>query len=503
MKTNGKEQVLADFQFYLRAGYCYFYVETYEMMRAIKLLQEAVDTCQNVQKKRLYNAKVWDILTDPADPEAVIRQIKEDETGSVWFLKNFNWFLQDANGEVNHNLVTAMQNNYLPFTKKGPTRRAVVVVSDTPIADALPPALIRDFVPLNFNLPGEDEILDILEKTITAAKNAKGDFEEPDDKLKRRLVDAALGLSLTEVENSFAFCLVKEGRFVPSVIDKIKARMVQKVAGVSYAEYDSTFENLKGYEQIKKFCLGTARHKNAKGIIILGPAGTGKTEFCKCLANELGMRMVTWEMAEFQGGIVGETERKWREAIAVSQAMAGTQGVIVFMDEIEKGLSGSGRSATVSSDSITRRSAAQFLKFMQDPGCKIYFVATCNDVHGVEPAYLRAERWDTAPFFIDLPNADERKVILGHYMKHYDTKGKMTAKQTEGWSGAELRTVCRLADMMGTTVTDAKNFVVPVSQTMEKEIAGLRKWAKGKTISASLPVKIKKRPEENSRGLEL
>ena len=67
-----------------------------------------------------------------------------------------------------------------------------------------------------------------------------------------------------------------------------------------------------GYENLKKFVRATAGHPKAKGIILLGPAGTGKSHFCKALAAEIGIPMVTIEMAEWFGSFVGETEGKVR-----------------------------------------------------------------------------------------------------------------------------------------------------------------------------------------------
>ena len=505
-KKNG---VVEDFVFYARAGYPYFYVETYEMSRCIELLQEAISKYKNKDGDKVYSCGVWDIQTAPEDAGAVLEEIMKAEENSVYFLKNFGWFLKDDYGNDNKQVITTLQNNYNRFCKKG-ARKIVVIISDKPIDEALPSSISHDFLSLSFDLPIEREIEMVLDKIIQVAEGNKK-FKPPTKETRERLVDAALGMSLQEAENAFAWCAIKHMEMLPKVIDRLKAQQVEKIEGVSYEEYDSTFDQLKGYEQVKKFILGTIKHPNSKGVILLGPAGTGKSYLCQCLANETGMRMLTWEMAEFQGGIVGETERKWRDAIKVTKAMAGSKGVIVFIDELEKGMAGSGGGAgqaSVSSDSITKRAAGQFLKFMQNPGCKVYFVATCNDVSAIPPEYLRAERWDTAPFFVDLPNEIERKAILDHYRKFYNVNGKLKVKDTEGWSGAELKAVCRIADMMGSDTEAASNFIVPVSATMSEQIDGLRKWAnaedkKGKrrTIPASTPVKIKQ--VKGGRSLEI
>ena len=128
---------------------------------------------------------------------------------------------------------------------------------------------------------------------------------------------------------------------------------------------------------------------------------------------------------------------------------------------------------------------SQFLKFLQDRPDGIYVIATCNDVSGLPPEYIRAERWDTAPFMIDLPTVEEREVILDHYKDYYKVDGKISAADMEGWSGAEIKSMCRLASIENNSIDMTSQFVIPVAETMKDDIDRLRKWSVGKTINAS------------------
>jgi len=103
----------------------------------------------------------------------------------------------------------------------------------------------------------------------------------------------------------------------------------------------------------------------------------------------------------------------------------------------------------------------------------------------VPPEYLRAERWDTAPFFVDLPSVKERAQILDHYKAQYSVDGKVGAGDLDGWSGAEIKALCRIASMMKTDLDGAINYVVPISSTMKEKIEALRNWSKGRTLQAS------------------
>lgn len=164
--------------------------------------------------------------------------------------------------------------------------------------------------------------------------------------------------------------------------------------------------------------------------------------------------------------------------------------------EIEKGLAGVGANQ-IGDGGTTKRSMAQFLKFLSDSRPEgVYVIATCNNISSLPPEWVRAERWDAAPFFVDLPSTKEAKVILEHYKASFDVKGN--PKNMDGWSGAEIKSVCRIAAMMGTDISKAEDFIIPVSSTMKSEISALRKWAEGKTIPSTISVTVGK-----GRGIEI
>jgi len=496
-----KQKQVEEFGWYLRAGYPYFFISSSEMERTISLLSSAADSDEDKNGKKLYNSFVWDINGGPAKDERnnprlpvdymeLLELVEKSPAGAVFFLKNFDWFLADEYGKPNKSVITFFQDHYSLFCTAD-RRKAIAIVTDADF-EAVPAAIKKDFLPMDFDLPGEKEMGIAVDKIInTASKNPK--FKKPDEKTKLRLIDACLGLTIQQAENALAYCLVSEGRLDPKVIDRIACKELEKIAGLSYVDYDVPLESVLGYDNIKRFTLGTINHPNSHGIILIGPCGTGKTMLTRAIGTASGRRVLEVEFAELQGGIVGDNERMVRELIRAVRAKAGSQGVIVLCDEIEKGLSGIGGQQSVSSDSINKRAMGQWLKFMSDPRCNVYFLGTCNDISSIPPEYLRAGRWDTAPFYVDLPAEDERKIILNYYRGKHNLNGKkkqneLAAKDTEGWSGAELEAVCNIAEMMNSTLAEAKNFVIPMSVIMKEAIIELEKW-RSRTIPASTPVK--------------
>jgi SpoVK/Ycf46/Vps4 family AAA+-type ATPase len=368
----------------------------------------------------------------------------------------------------------------------------LIIVSNLPFDQAIPEILKREFAKIEFSLPDEEEISKIYDFIVTSAKhNPK--FEEPDEKIKKRIIAGAKGLTASEIVKVFTYSIVKNaGIFDPKTVEELRADEINSTPGLSLKHYDKSLDDLKGYDIAKEIVAEWIDDPEAKGILILGPAGVGKTHFCQALASHYNRLIIELEFAQLMGdGLVGQAEKAMKRALDVIAANANPASpTIVFIDEIEKGLagtSGAGGQGGSNDGGTTDRSNAQFLKFLSDARPKgIYIVASCNDIERLPAAYVRAERWDTAPLFVDLPNKSEQEAIITHYQKVYGVDAR--PKDMSGWSGAEIKAWCKLAKKkmdVGKTANDADELIVPVSKTMEKEINYLRKWKDGRTIPAS------------------
>ena len=101
------------------------------------------------------------------------------------------------------------------------------------------------------------------------------------------------------------------------------------------------------------------------------------------------------------------------------------------------------------------------------------------------PEYLRPGRWDTSPFYMDLPNAEVRQEIISYYANKKSIKIKKTeAKALENYSGAELEAIVNIMAMTKKSFQDSLNFVIPIARTMPEDINQLRQWASKSTIPA-------------------
>lgn len=482
-KLYGTEDIILK----LGAGYSLFYCQTYEILKSLDEIKNAF----NEQEK--YTIKIWDFETDP-DPSTVINDLASLPKNSVVIAKNFNWFLKDQ-FEINKPFVTYLQNNVEIFSSTE-GRKALIVLSDEDFEKAIPSVLQKDFTQIKFQLPNVKEIEKILMDLIDCLKdNPK--FTTPTKDEIEAMISEVKGLTKREIVNAFAYSLkAGNGKFDLDILSSIKADTIEKTAGLKIGNFKTTFENIRGYENIKNYTRITARNPMAKGILLLGPAGVGKTVFCQALANEIGKKMIIMEMAELFGSLVGQSEQMMKNALDIIKA---NDSCLLMLDEVEKGLAGVGKSQE-GDGGTTKRSMAQFLKFLSDDRPEgVYIVATCNDISSLPPEWLRSERWDGI-FFIDLPNEEERKSILDYYKKIYNVEGK--TPDMSGWSGAEIKTLCRQAKMLNTNLLMASQFVIPISKTMGPQIESLRKWAEGKTIPASVQV-VKNGKVKTNREIEI
>jgi len=480
----------------VRAGYSFFYIRTMEMESTVEKIRRAVKE-EKTFEQNPYKLKLWDFEESPDPEKFLMEEVENSEPRTIFIAKNLNWFLVDEFKNSNKLFLTYLQNRLevFPTAEK---RKVLVILSDSPFDSAIPEVLQRDFMTVEFDLPDENEIEKVLDYILESVKDKKG-FVNPSNEEKEAIIKSARGMTTREVQNAFAHSIIQgKGKIEATDVSRIRAKNIESTAGLQVYEGERGFDSLKGLDNVKAFVLATAKNPEALGLMLLGPPGTGKTHFATCLSKELGLLMLKAEMAEMFGKYVGETEKQVKRFIDVVRANAPC---ILFIDEIEKALSGVGGKAgnedvSIGSE-VTQRAMAQFLKFLSDDRPKgVYVIATCNNISSLPPEWVRAERWDTAPFFIDLPNEEEQEEILLHYQATYGVFGRPSSMK--GWSGAEIKACCRIAKLMNKNLDEVERFIIPISKTMDREIKQLREWAETRCIPASTPINGGKKKKSRS-----
>lgn len=347
----------------------------------------------------------------------------------------------------------------------------------------LPPELEKQFVLLDHMLPDAPQI----EAIIKAVATNEGDIESP--AVLQAAVSAAAGCTRATVENAAALSIVQKNKIDPAVIWDVKAQSLKKSGALSvYTGQRGFAEGVIGCSSMKTFTQQIllnsegSEHK-ARGIVLVGPPGVGKSEFAKALGFETKRKTVILDPGALRGKYLGESEERTRQALATIDAMGK---IVLMIDEVNHAMeSGSGET----DGGVGSHILANMLTWMNDRTGDAFIVATCNDIAGLPLAFTRAERFD-AIFFVDLPKKEAKQGIWLLYMRKFGLIGSTDPlpvndlPDDSNWSGAEIRACCRLAHLMRLSVEDTAQYIVPWAQTSKEQLDRLRDWSANRCLSA-------------------
>jgi SpoVK/Ycf46/Vps4 family AAA+-type ATPase len=188
------------------------------------------------------------------------------------------------------------------------------------------------------------------------------------------------------------------------------------------------------------------------------------------------------DVGSLMGSLVGQTESQTRLALKIADAMAPC---VLFLDEVEKALSGAASSGQTDSG-VSARMFGNVLTWLNDHESDVFVVCTANDVSKLPPEFSRAERFDGV-FFVDLPTVEERRAIWRLYIEQFGLDANQPKPVDADFTGAEIRSCCRLAALLGVSLVEAATNVVPVARTSAESVERLRTWASGRCLSANEP----------------
>lgn len=489
----------------VRARYPLLYVVTSEEERAL----HEIHRISEILGKKLFDWTISNGLTryrasldgktegrkDTRDPIIALREIPAAAEPSIFVLRDFHEFM--TNSEVKRRL-----RDLASLLRS--TLSTVIILS--PLL-RLPDELEKDITIYDFPLPTRRDIGDLLSqisRDIAENPNLKIDLSEES---REAIIDAAIGLTLNEAENVFAKTLVSVQRLTHGEASHVyaeKKQVIRKSGLLEYIDVSDTLANVGGLDQLKSWIR---RRRSAmdphaakfglpspRGLLLVGVQGCGKSLAAKATATELGYPLVRLDIGRLFSKMVGETESNIRRALSIAEALAP---VVLWIDELEKGLSGTGSSDSTDGGT-TARLFGTILTWLQEKTAPVFVVATANDIERLPPEVLRKGRFDEI-FFVDLPSASERRDIFRIHLARRNRRPElfdleMLASASEGFSGAEIEQTIVEAmfnaygikdDIETGDVVLAARTMVPLSRTMRKSISDRRLWAIGRTINAS------------------
>ena len=173
------------------------------------------------------------------------------------------------------------------------------------------------------------------------------------------------------------------------------------------------------------------------------------------------------------------TERT-RQALRIADAMAPC---VILVDELEKALSGVGGTGD---SGVSTRMFGTLLTYLSDHESDVFVVASANDISKLPPELSRAERFDGV-FFLDLPGPPQREQIWAMYQRKFGLDPDQRRPPSNEWTGAEIRSCCRLAALLDVPLLEAATNIVPIAVTAGETVEKLRQWASGRCLSADRP----------------
>ncbi len=464
---------------YVRARFTGVWIQSHEHNEA---LAEIAQLC----RAESWQLLSWDIEgglkpaghdrseTVGGDPLSAIRTLSTMATSdgaAILVLENFHRFLQSAE------IVQALIRQVLA----GKQNRTFIVIL-SPVIN-LPTELEKLFVCMEYDLPSRDQLLEIA-KGIAVEEG-----ELPEGADLDRILDAAAGLTRYEAENAYSLSLVRSGQLSADAVWDIKTQTLKKSGLLELYQGSEDFSTLGGLTALKAFCKRSLLHpsrnnprKQARGVMLLSPPGCGKSQFCKCLGRETGRPVLMLDVGSLLGSLVGQTEERTRQAIRTIEAMAPC---VVMVDEVEKafaGLAGSGQTDS----GVSARMFGSFLSWLNDKTSDVYVVCTANDVSKLPPEFTRSGRFD-AIFLLDLPARAEKNAIWELYLEYYEIDHQQRKPDDAQFTGAEIKSCCRLAALLDLPLMQAAQNVVPVAVTATESVGRLRNWASGRCLSANQP----------------
>lgn len=356
-------------------------------------------------------------------------------------------------------------------------RRHVICVSTR---GDIPKEIEKQYMLVDHPLPGRDKLMEVL----TAIELEEDQVPKPSE--WPSLVNACTGLTNVEASNAAALSIVRQERIVPEEIWNVKAQILRKAKGLSLWRGHDSFEDIGGMNSVKEFCLTSIQNSQtdnalmqAKGVMLLGVPGAGKSMFCKALGRETKRPTIRLDIGSLMGQYVGQSESNTRECFQVVDASAPC---ILMIDEIEKALA-----AGEQAHEVSTRMVGSTLTWLQDHTSDVFVICTCNDIHkliGPHPEFARAGRFDGV-FFVDLPTKEEKDVIWNIHLKRYGehVDKDQPRPNDDEWTGAEIECCVKLAALHKISLVKSAANIVPVATTSET-VQSLREWASDRCLSA-------------------
>ena len=395
--------------------------------------------------------------------------------------KELGWteFQKLAQDNVFDKMAVYNKKNLVEATVKS-GKKALVFKSDSTTLGTNPKVYVK--------IPSADKFSDFYDKAVTENHiDTQVRYEEGDDAIWNFLVSFGPIILIIVV---WIFLMRRMsggagggpggvfsvGKAKAQLFDKDNDRKVtfKDVAGLSEAkqEVEEIVAFLKNPEKYTE--LGG---KIPKGALLVGPPGTGKTLLAKAVAGEADVPFFSLSGSDFVEMFVGVGASRVRDLFRQAKEKSPC---IVFIDEIDAVGRARGKNANMNSNDERENTLNQLLTEMDGFGSNsgVIILAATNRADILDKALLRAGRFDRQ-ISVELPDLNERKEIFGVHLRPIkideSVDAEFMARQTPGFSGADIANVCNEAALIA--ARGGKKFVQKddFMNAVDRIVGGLEK----------------------------
>ena len=400
-----------------------------------------------------------------------------DSTGS----KEIGWteFQKLAKENVFDKMVVYNKKNVVEATVK--SDKIGIVFPGEKMTDSLSPKVY-------IKIPSVDKFSDFYDNAVSDDKiDTQVSFEEGDDAMWSFLISFGPIILFVLV---WIFLMKRMsggaggGPGGVFSVGKAKAQLFDKdnnpqvtfkdVAGLAGAKQE--------VEEIVSFLKNPSKYtelggKIPKGALLVGPPGTGKTLLAKAVAGEANVPFFSLSGSDFVEMFVGVGASRVRDLFRQAKEKAPC---IVFIDEIDAVGRARGKNANMNSNDERENTLNQLLTEMDGFGSNsgVIILAATNRADILDKALLRAGRFDRQ-IHVELPDLNERKEIFGVHLRPIkiddSVDAELLARQTPGFSGADIANVCNEAALIA--ARNNKKFVQKEDfmNAVDRIVGGLEK----------------------------
>jgi len=484
---------------YLLARIPFISINTIEKNRAINMLRELASELNMPINIHSMSSGMVDVVNNNiVNEEKTIMGVLDYIGGQIKVKENATFVLTDVSELENESVVSRYLNDIVTMSEEN----GGTIIAITP--SSIFSNLQRLGMGIELALPTEKELYTLIKDVVMPYKNQIS-IEWNDNNFKEAAT-ILLGLSEIEVKNVIA-TLITTGALRKEDLTELKFAkdsMFADISGLEKIDVDPNIafgglDGLKDWLDEKQKLLSPDKKeemikrgiKPPRGLLIVGVPGCGKSLSAKAIAAKWQLPLYLLDFATVQGRYVGQSEQQLKEALETAEHVSPC---VLWIDEIEKGLSGAGGDS-----GVTNRMIGQFLFWLQECKKDVFVVATANDVSNLPAELLRKGRFDEL-FFVDLPNEIERQEIIKLYILKYlnakvsDEFINKLVLLSEGFAGSDLESCVRdiAYQVVANNVTLTEQLfletfakTVSVSKTNPDKIEKIRNWGKERAKQAS------------------